>query len=226
MYITDWGIAHITVDGVKLEPDTGVIWKVTPGTRQGGLPGGPSLIFALIGTIVLATGTGFLMHGRKGSRSIGAGLLMGAVAGLVMGVAAMIISAVILNLPWYAPPRVFATMVMGRAAVANILKFELASFLVGLLVVVVLTGLLGALFAWLTQTHNPRKILAAGVLYGLTFWALLQYLIGPLLFELVVEKGFPPHWYAVAFGLYGLVLGWLLGYVRRPSDAVPPTRQM
>jgi hypothetical protein len=144
----------------------------------------------------------------------------------VMGVAAMIISALILNLPWYAPLRVFATMVMGRAAVANILEFKLVPFLVGLLVVVVLTGLLGALFAWLIRTHNSRKILAAGILYGLTFWALLQYFIGPLLFELVVEKGFPPHWYAVAFGLYGLVLGWLLGYIRSPRGAVPLARQM
>ena len=226
MYITDWGVAHITVDGLKLEQDTGVVWKVTRGTRQGSLPGGPSLIFAMIGTVVLAVGTGLLMRGREGSRSLVAGLLMGAVAGVVMGVAAMIISAVILNLPWYAPPRVFATMVMGRIAVANILEFKLVSFLVGLLVVVVLTGLLGALFAWLLQTRDPRKILAAGVLYGLTFWAVLQYLVGPLLFELVVEKGFPPHWYAVAFGLYGLVLGWLLGYVHWPRGAAPPTRQM
>jgi glucose/arabinose dehydrogenase len=226
MYITDWGVAHITVDGIKLDPNTGVVWKVTHGTRQGSLPGGPSLVFAIVGTIALAAGTAFSMRGRGGSRSLVDGLLMGAVAGVVMGVAAMIISSLILNLPWYAPPRVFATMVIGRAAVANILEFKFAPFLVGLIVVVVLTGLLGVLFAWLTHTRNPRKILVAGLLYGLTFWAVLQYLVGPLLFELVVEKGFPPHWYAVAFGLYGLVLGWLLGYVRPPHSAVPPTEQM
>lgn len=28
----------------------------------------------------------------------------------------MLVSVPVLNLPWYAPPRVFATMVMGRAA--------------------------------------------------------------------------------------------------------------
>ena len=58
-------------------------------------------------------------------------------------------------------------------------------------------------------------MLLAGVLYGLTFWVALQYFVGPLLFDLVVEKGFPPHWYAVAFGLYGVVLAGLLA-LREP----------
>jgi len=42
----------------------------------------------------------------------------------------------------------------------------------------------------------------------------------PLLFPLVSDKGFPPFWYAVAFGIYGLVLGALLANrpVRRRTE--------
>jgi hypothetical protein len=78
----------------------------------------------------------------------------------------------------------------------------------------VLTSLLGLVFAALLRTSKPARIVLAGFFYGLTAWALLQYFVLPLLFPLVSDKGFPPFWYAVAFGIYGLALGALL--VRQP----------
>jgi hypothetical protein len=107
-------------------------------------------------------------------------------------------------------------MVMGRVALANILEFVLAPFLVGLAVVLVLTALLGACFAWLLRTRSPIRAISAGLLFGLTFWALLQHFIGPLVFPLVSDKGFPPLWYAISFAIYGLVLGSLF-VLRRPK---------
>ena len=53
-------------------------------------------------------------------------------------------------------------------------------------------------------------MLLAGVLFGLTVWAFLQYFGFPLVQPLVTEKGFPPQWYAASFGVYGLVLGLLV----------------
>ncbi|HEX5838849.1 MAG TPA: PQQ-dependent sugar dehydrogenase [Anaerolineales bacterium] len=210
MYITDWGVAHITVDGLKLEPNTGVVWRVTRGDPSASLPGGPSLLYALLGLAAFGTLTVVFARGPAAYQRLTDGLWAGAVAGLVMGVAAMIVSALVLNLPWYAPPRVFATMVMGRAAVANILEFEAVSFIAGLIVVLVLTSLLGLLFAAFLRSTQPARTVLAGVFYGLTVWALLQYFLLPLLFPLVSDKGFPPFWYAVAFGIYGLALGALL----------------
>jgi glucose/arabinose dehydrogenase len=210
MYITDWGVAHITVDGLKLEPNTGVVWKVSQTGTQASLPGGPSLQFALLGVIVLGVLTLISARGSVRAHRLTEGLWAGAIAGLVMGAAAMLVSYLVLNLPWYAPARVFATMVMGRAAVANILRFETVPFIVGLLVVLALTSLLGLLFAAFLRTYQRGRALLAGLLYGLTIWALLQYFVLPLLFPLVSDKGFPPFWYAVAFGIYGLVLGGLL----------------
>jgi glucose/arabinose dehydrogenase len=210
MYITDWGVAHITVDGLKLEPNTGVVWRVKAGDGNASLPGGPSLQLALLGVVVLGVFAIIAARGSGPVHRLTEGLWAGAIAGLIMGVVSMLVSYLVLNLPWYAPARVFATMVRGRDAVANILRFETIPFLFGLLVVLVLTSLLGLLFTAFLRTRQRERTILAGLLYGLTIWALLQYFVLPLLFPLVSDKGFPPFWYAVAFGIYGLVLGALL----------------
>jgi hypothetical protein len=126
-----------------------------------------------------------------------------------MGVAAMLVSQLVLNLPWYAPARVFATMVMGRAAVANILEFVWLPFIVGLVVIVVLTALLGVVYGLILGAVERWRVVLGAVAYALAVWALLQYVLLAELFPLVAEKGFPPFWYAVAFAIYGLVLGVL-----------------
>jgi hypothetical protein len=207
------------VDGLKLEPNSGVVWRVTPEPDGAGLPFGISRLYAALGSLALVVVTFFLLRGRGAPRSPGKGLLYGVIAGLVMGVAAMLVSAVVLDLPWYAPPRVFSTMVMGRAGVANILEFVWLPFIVGLAVVVVLTGLLGLLFAFVLRARETWRVVLGGLAYGLTAWALLQYFVLAELFPLVAEKGFPPFWYGVAFAIYGLTLGLLFAYVaRRPAD--------
>jgi hypothetical protein len=138
-----------------------------------------------------------------------------------MGLFAMLVASPVLKLPWFAPPRVFAIMVMGRAAVANILEFDALSFVVGLVVVLVLTAVLGLLFAALLRTRTVWRIVAAGLLFGLSVWALLQYFVLPVLWPLISEKGFPPLGYAVTFSVYGLVLGLLWSWV---TKRVAPAR--
>lgn len=221
MYVTDWGVAHITLDGLKLEPNTGVVWRVSPNEKGAGLPGGISLLYTVLATLGLGVLTFFLTRGPRTRPALGRGLIYGVGAGLVMGAAAMLVSRFVLNLPWYAPARVFATMVMGRAGVANILEFVWLPFIVGLVVVAVLTGLFGVIYALLLRATQPWRVVLSGVVYGLTVWALLQYLVLPTLFPLVAEKGFPPFWYGVAFAVYGSTLGVLfaasLRGVREPA---------
>ena len=219
MYVTDWSIARPTEEGLKLEPGSGVVWKVLPRGDGAGLPGGPSLLYTLLAALGLAVATVVAGAGRGRSRRLVDGLGAGVVAGLVMGLFTMAVAARLLNLPWHAPPRVLATMVMGRAALANILEFDLVPFLVGTVVLVVLTALLGVVFAALLRTGNPVRVVLAGLLFGLAGWALLQYFLLPLLFPLVTEKGFPPRWYAFSFGLYGLVLGALMAIRPAPDTA-------
>lgn len=139
-----------------------------------------------------------------------------------MGVFTMVVAAPALDLPWHAPPRVLATLVMGRSAVANILEFDLVPLLVGTAVLVVVTALGGLAFAALVRARARVRVLLAGVLFGLTVWAVLQYFGFPLIQPLVTEKGFPPHWYAISFGVYGLVLGLLLAARRSEDGDVTP----
>ncbi|HEX2052455.1 MAG TPA: PQQ-dependent sugar dehydrogenase [Actinomycetota bacterium] len=217
MYIADWGIARVSVEGLKLEPNSGVVWRVSPG-RQTGVPLGPSLLFAVLGTVVLsgaAFASGFGSAARPKPLE---GVWTGAVAGLGMGLFTMAIAAPVLELPWYAPPRVLATMAMGRTAVANILEFDLPSFAVGVLLLLVLTVLLGLLFTVLVRTENRLRIVLSGVLFGLAVWALLQYFLLPLVFPLVTEKGFPPEWYAASFAVFGLILGGLIALRAAPRS--------
>jgi glucose/arabinose dehydrogenase len=215
MYVADWGIARVSEKGLVLEEDSGVVWRVRPGKAERGFPGGISLLYTIVGTLVLAALTivvgGF---GPARTRRPVDGLLAGAVAGLVMGAFTMFVAAPALDLPWHAPPRVLATLVMGRRAVANILEFDLGPFLAGVGVLVVLTVALGALFAALVRAPGRARILLAAVLFALTGWALLQYFLLPLVQPLVTEKGFTPEWYALSFAVYGVVLGALV--------AVPP----
>lgn len=215
MYITDWSIARVSEVGLVLEPNSGVVWKVVPGEAPGGFPGGASLLYAILGTLALAGATVGMGFGRDRVRRPVDGALGGAVAGLVMGLFTMAVAAPALDLPWHAPPRVLATMVMGRSALANILEFDLVPVLVGAAVLVALTVSLGVVFALLVRARQRPRVAAAGLLFGLSGWALLQFFVLPLLFPLVTEKGFPPQWYALSFGLYGLVLGALVAW--RPS---------
>jgi glucose/arabinose dehydrogenase len=214
MYIADWGIARVSVEGLKLERNSGVVWRVTPG-EGGGVPGGPTLLFALLGTVVMGGATLAVGAGRRRTRRPIDGAWTGAVAGLVMGLFTMAVAAPILQLPWYSPPRVLATMAMGRRAVDSILEFRFVPFLVGVVLLLVLTTALGALFTLILRSTSPARTVAAGILYGLFVWALLQYFLLPLAFPLVTEKGFPPEWYAASFGIFGLTLGVLLAIRKR-----------
>jgi hypothetical protein len=95
-------------------------------------------MLVIFGLITFATARGSVFAPRSVD-----GLWAGALAEVVRSAATMLVSALVLNLPWYATPRRFATMVMGRAAVANILGFDTPSFIIGLIIVLVLTSILG-----------------------------------------------------------------------------------
>jgi hypothetical protein len=208
MYITDWDVARVSVNGLKLQPNSGVIWKVTKVSgATAGMTGGPSFLLSILGTIILAIITFFLLKGDEKLVNVGEGAKAGGIAALIMGIFTMIISVVPLQLPWYAPPRVLATLVMGRNAMANILQFDLLSFVIGLIVVVVLGIILGILFSLLLRTINPMLIILGALFYSLIVWVFLQYFLFPLIDPLITEKGFPPFWYAISFAVFGLSLG-------------------
>ena len=213
MYIADWGIARVSEKGLVLEENSGVVWRVRPGEADRGFPGGISLLYALIGTLLLAAATVVVGGiGPARSRRPLDGAAAGALAGVVMGGFTMFVAAPALDLPWHSPPRVLATLVAGSKPVANILEFSLPAFMLGVGVLLVLTVVLGAAFAALVRAQAAWRVVLAAVLFALTAWALLQYFLLPLIQPLVTEKGFTPEWYAISFAVFGLVLGALLAF--------------
>ena len=218
MYVADWGVAQVTVDGLILEPDSGVVWRITR-SRAGGEGGtGPSLwiwFAVLVAGVILTVLTA---RGPGRARGLSRGAVAGAAASVIMGVFAMAVASPVLNLPWYAPPRVFATLVMGRRALAGILEFDLVSFLVGLVVVVVLGAILGALFASFLRADGRGRVVLAGLLFGLTVFVLLQYFALPVIQPLIPQRGFTPEWYAASFAVFGVALGGLLAWLGRDRE--------
>jgi glucose/arabinose dehydrogenase len=206
MYVADWGVARISTEGLKLERDSGVVWRISRDAAVGATLVGPGLLVDGLLLVLFLGGAILFALGPARVATAPASALAGVLAGLGMGLVMMLVISPLLALPWYAAPRVLATMVMGRAAVADILAFDLVSFVVGLLVLVVLSAILGVVFGLLLRSTGLRAVVA-GVLYGLGVWSALQFVVLPVLFPLVSDKGFPPAWYAVSFGLFGLLLG-------------------
>jgi hypothetical protein len=215
---------------VKLDPGSGVIWRVTADAAA--TNSGPALGLIIDGALlVLLLAAAIGLAWSRGGRiaSVPTGALAGVLAGLAMGALMMFVVSPVLQLPWYAGPRVLATMVMGRAAVADILSFDLASFVVGVVVLLLLSALLGVALSLIVRRRDPRTI-ASGVSFGLAVWGGLQFFLLPVVFPLVSDKGFPPMWYAISFGLFGFVLALILAVIGRwgrspwgRPNAAPPT---
>jgi hypothetical protein len=224
MYIADWGIASVSTDGLKLDKDSGVIWKVSKAPKEEQKTGtapttSPSFLIKIPIVIILAVATYIVGRGSKHWWGVRLTLVQGVVSGLVTAVATILISTLALQLPWHTPPRVLATIPMGESAIANVLEFKLTPVLVGSLVLLVLSIVLAFIFNAVAGTTNPIKMLISSVLFGLTVWATVQYFVFPYLFPLVTEKGFPPNWYAVTFGILGLKLGVMRLSVRKKSES-------
>jgi glucose/arabinose dehydrogenase len=220
MYIADWGLARISTDGLKLDPGSGVVWRVT--VDAGAKAAGVSLGIVIDAAIVAICLVGAIALGwrRNAAPTAGvrAGAIAGVVAGLVMGAFMMFVASPLLVLPWYAAPRVLATMVMGQAALADIPSFDLVSFVIGVVLLAVITGLLGVVLSLIVRRNEPRAV-AGAVLFGLGVWAALQFFLLPAVFPLVSDKGFPAIWYAISFAVFGAVLGLILLLMPRFAGA-------
>jgi glucose/arabinose dehydrogenase len=221
MYIADWGIARVSTDGLKLDEKSGVVWKITKAPAVASsktTTSSPSFLVKLVLLILLVAATLIVGSGRRGLFNLKFSLFQGIFAGLVTAVVAIIISIFALQLPWHTPPRVLATIVMGQSALANVLEFKLTPVLVGLIVLLLLAVALAVIFNAVVRTRSIPRFLIASVLFGLSVWALVQYFVFPHLTPLVTEKGFPPFWYAVTFGVLGLMLGVVRVKRRRIND--------
>ena len=219
MYVTDWGRFIGTLEGLKFEPLSGVVWRVVPTDAAAGFSFGliqnVGLVFVLTSLAVLAAA------GPRRVLTLARGVVAGIAGALAMGIFAMFAVAPILALPWHSTPRVLATVVLGRSAVSDIVHFESVSFVVGLGVLVALGAALGVAFSLLVRVPNPLRIVLAGALLGLAVWSVAQWLVLPALFPLVSDKGLPPFWLATSLALLGSVMGVVGALVVRRAHQSP-----
>jgi hypothetical protein len=142
------------------------------------------------------------------------GALAGLAGGLAMAIVAALISASMGQDIWHESKRI-AAIVYGPAALATA-GFDLGPVLVGTLIHLAVSALLGAAFGiitrrWLGLTSDFGTPVLAGLIYGLMIWLLAYFvvlpLVNPALLEIYAPAFIIQH---VAYGIVtGLVYMWL-----------------
>ncbi|MGH2457440.1 MAG: hypothetical protein ACRDIY_01070 [Chloroflexota bacterium] len=148
------------------------------------------------------------------------GISAGLIAGATM-LAAEMVASTVLGASALGPVRLFASIVLGPAALSRIYPLSTA-VAVGVGVHLILSALFGVValqglgrMGWLDA--EPARLLAGGAAYGALLWAIDFLIVGWLVFPRFsvvspVWNGVVPH---VVF--YGLVLGGYLALTRPRS---------
>jgi hypothetical protein len=143
------------------------------------------------------------------------GALAGLAGGLAMAVVAALISASMGQDIWHEPKRI-AAIVYGPAAF-DAPGFELGPVLVGSLIHLAVSALLGAIFGivtrrWLRLTSDFGTPVLAGLIYGLLIWMVAYFFVLPLLNPALLEVYAPA--FIIQHVAYGVVMGLVYMWLR------------
>lgn len=141
------------------------------------------------------------------------GALSGLFAGAVMAAVLMLFSYRGGDL-WLAMKLIAATA-MGEKAVTAA-GFQPLPVVTGFMIHLGMSAALGIFFAWLGGFLTLRVATGWGVIFGLAVWVIMQFGLLPVVDPWMAA--FPPVPFAVAHGLFGLVLGSYTRFL--PADAV------
>jgi hypothetical protein len=143
------------------------------------------------------------------------GALAGLAGGLAMAIVAALISASMGQDIWHEPKRI-AAIVYGPAALATT-GFDPGPVLVGTLIHLVVSALLGAIFGivtrrWLRLTSDFGTPVLAGLIYGLMVWMVAYFIVLPLLNPALLEIYAPA--FIIQHVTYGIVTGLVYMWLR------------
>ena len=143
------------------------------------------------------------------------GALAGLAGGVAMAVVAALISAWMGQDIWHESKRI-AAIVLGPAALVGS-GFELGPVLVGTLIHLFVSALLGAIFGivtrrWLHLTSDFGTPVLAGLIYGLLIWMVAYFIVLPLLNPALLEVYAPA--FIIQHVAYGVVLGLVYMWLR------------
>jgi hypothetical protein len=143
------------------------------------------------------------------------GAIAGVAGGVAMAVVAALLSASMGQDIWHEPKRI-AVIVYGPAALAAS-GFDLGPVLVGTLIHLLVSAVLGAIFGivtrrWLHLTSDFGTPMMAGLVYGLLIWLVAYFAVLPLLNPALLEV-YPPA-FIIQHVAYGVVLGLVYMWLR------------
>jgi len=143
------------------------------------------------------------------------GALAGLAGGVAMAVVAALLSASMGQDIWHEPKRI-AVIVYGPAALAAP-GFDAGPVLVGTLIHLLVSALLGAIFGivtrrWLHLTSDFGTPVMAGLVYGLLIWMVAYFVALPLFNPALLEVYTPA--FIIQHVAYGVVLGLVYMWLR------------
>lgn len=145
----------------------------------------------------------------------------GIVAGICFALFVMIVGAFVAGTEgFFMPLRMIGAILLGQEAL-NPAYSIWAAGLTGLILHVVLSVVLGMIFAAITAGLRSRPMdITLGAGYGLVIWLVNFYLIAPGLFPWFAETD-PVTWFIAHTVFFGIVLGWYVWRSRRRATIVP-----
>jgi hypothetical protein len=143
------------------------------------------------------------------------GAIAGLAGGVAMAVVAALLSASMGQDIWHEPKRI-AAMIYGPAALAST-GFDPGPVLLGTLIHLLVSALLGALFGIVTRrglrlTSDFGTPVMAGLVYGLLIWMAAYFVVLPLLNPALLDVYQPA--FIIKHVAYGVVLGLVYMWLR------------
>ncbi len=198
-------------DGAMYVSDTDKIWRIskinqanpqqTVNQRYGLGP-----IMSLFQIIVLGLLT--LYFGREKNdlaRDSKEGIRYGLIAGAATMVFMLLLTQIIFKTRWFAPIQLFNLIWLSQ----DVITLHLLNLVLGLVVFFSLAAIFGYGFAKILKTRRLVKVMATSVLYGLTLWAIMQYLILPHYSATIIQRSFPLSGFLLIYVFFGLAIGYL-----------------
>ena len=143
------------------------------------------------------------------------GAVSGVIAGFVMIVLMMIVTA-IAGQEFWATPKWIADAIYG----SDWLGFNVQDVVTGLVIHFLLSIILGAVFGMIAVplTSQPRQVLIFGLVWGILAWILLTLLAMRAVDETMAQQVPVVPWFVVHL-IFGLILGYLVSSLRQVAAA-------
>jgi hypothetical protein len=159
-------------------------------------------------------------------RGVRSAFVLGASAGVLAGIGFAIVQvtgSAMMGEEALLPFKFSASILMGRSAVEG--ASLVGILLVGLIVLLALSALYGAVYGVLIDRTGPfwrghwRGQTIAGPLFGTALWAVNYHLLAPLLYPWFLTTHDFVQWVLHAF-FFGLPLGWLYRSLGLPPETL------